>query len=228
MAKTYDTDQTAYYIGLDLGQQKDYAALTLLKRHGEWEQAEGEVWTGVRYAVRPVRAWTFKKYQVQHIERFPLKTAYYAIAEGVRTVQRDVKARTGLTPCAVVDATGARPAVEILKSEGVEQVYSVTITGGATVTRPEPDEYTVPKRDLTVNLVALYQAGALEINPALPYAQEHLKELQNFKLKINAKTGHDRYEHNLSTDHDDVALSTMLPAWFAEFGESTFEILGWI
>ena len=98
---------------------------------------------------------------------------------------------------------------------GTPNMISVTITGGENVTR-ERQEYRVPKRDLASTLQVLLQNGRLKFADGLPLLDVLLSELQNFKVKINTRTGHDSYEHWRESDHDDLVLSLALACWYGE------------
>lgn len=209
-----------YFAGLDLGQQGDYTALSIL------EQTEPS-----RYACR-------------HLERFELGTPYKAIARRMAEIMRSPvleeppppspttrlhmdaeeltyaqldRRRRSLPVECIVDATGVgRPVVEMLETEGVYPV-SVTITGGTSVTRGDGRrEYRVPKRNLATTLQVLIQDGRLRVAEALPLADVLRREMQTFKVKVNTSTGHDSYEHWRDGDHDDLVLSVALAAWWAE------------
>ena len=179
-----------HFVGLDLGQQGDYTALSVLERSGEG-------------------------YDVRHLERFELGTRYEAVARRASAILASPKLRG--RPLLVVDATGVgRPVVEMLEAEGLHPV-SVTITGGDSVTRGDtPREYRVPKRDLATTLQVLLQGGRLRIAKGLPMADVLRAEMQSFKIKVNLQTGHDSYEHWRDGDHDDLVLSVAMAAWAAE------------
>ena len=177
----------SFFVGLDLGQAADYTALTVVEKNGE-------------------------EYHLRHLERFQLGTPYTVIVERVKTLLK--AAELGQLPTLVVDATGVgKPVVDMLA--GTPNMISVTITGGENVTR-ERQEYRVPKRDLASTLQVLLQNGRLKFADGLPLLDVLLSELQNFKVKINTRTGHDSYEHWRESDHDDLVLSLALACWYGE------------
>ena len=45
---------------------------------------------------------------------------------------------------------------------------------------------------------------------------ELVKELENFKVKVNIQTAHDSYEAWRESDHDDLVLALALACWWAE------------
>src|ERR1700730_2528642 len=97
-----------YFIGLDLGQKRDYTALAILDR------SEG-------------------RYEVRHLERIQLSTSYPAIRDRVHEL---VYMTLHYGPTAlVVDATGVGLAVYDELSSGGLNPVGVTITSGRAVSR---------------------------------------------------------------------------------------------
>jgi hypothetical protein len=45
---------------------------------------------------------------------------------------------------------------------------------------------------------------------------ELVRELENFKVKVNIHTAHDSYETWRESDHDDLVLALALAFWWAE------------
>ena len=213
-------------VGVDLGQQQDYTALTVIERHyvpvGEphdgtrWDQDQGRT---VPEARQPVAV----EYRCRHLERPPLGTPYTEVVERVIEVTRAV----GGEPLLAVDQTGVgRPVTELLyrrlreafitySSQTRPQLLPVTSTGGDTVTRAR-DGYRVPKRDLVAAPLVLMQNGALKIAEALALRDVLVKELKAFRVKINISTAHDSYEAWREGDHDDLVLAVALACWAGE------------
>jgi hypothetical protein len=71
----------------------------------------------------------------------------------------------------------------------------------------------VPKRDLITATLVLPQNGHLKIAETLPLKDVLIKELLNFRVKINISTAHDSYEAWREGDHDDLVLSVALSCW---------------
>ncbi len=212
-------------IGVDLGQQRDYTAISITERehvpvgepYNDEYRHRGE-WV---YAARqPVRL----EYRVRHLERPRLGTPY---PEQVARIVELVKAVGKTTPeiAVVVDATGVGlPVTEMLwarlakELEGTN-IYitrcNVTITGGDSVTRGTGG-LRVPKRDLISAPLVLMQNGQLKIAEGLRLKDTLVKELLNFRVKINISTAHDSYEAWREGDHDDLVLSVALACWAGE------------
>ena len=214
-------------VGIDLGQQRDYTAISVVERHhvpvGEMYNAEyyeASLGKQIHAARQPVRL----EYRVRHLERPALGMPY---PEQVARIVELVKAigATGGKPAVVVDATGVGlPVTEMLWSrlekelEGTEisvDRLSVTITGGDSVTRGTGG-LRVPKRDLISAPLVLMQNGQLKIAEGLRLRETLVKELLNFRVKINISTAHDSYEAWREGDHDDLVLSVALACWAGE------------
>ena len=156
------------------------------------------------------------EYRVRHLERLPLGTPYTEVVDRIVEL---VKALGG-NPVLAVDATGVgRPVIDMLwKTLGEElegtDIYidhcAVTITGGDSVTRNPDGGLKVPKRDLITATLVLLQNGHLKIAETLPLKDVLVKELLNFRVKINISTAHDSYEAWREGDHDDLVLCVAL------------------
>jgi hypothetical protein len=180
-------------MGLDLGQASDYTALVIVEASADAEP---------RFAIR-------------HLQRMALGTSYPKIAEYVAGLLRREPL---LGNCDVVaDATGVgRAVVDLLRRYGVNPI-AVTITGGDAATH-DADGYRTPKRDLVGVLQVALQQGRLKCAD-LPGAEVLQAELLNFRVTVNALTGHDSYGAGPAGawregDHDDVVLATALAVWW--------------
>jgi hypothetical protein len=209
-------------IGVDLGQQRDYTAISVIERE---HVPNGPMYNDEYYyrgrwvfgARQPVRL----EYRVRHLERPTLGTPYpeqvTRIIELVETLGGEV--------ALVVDATGVGlPVTDMLWARlgGVIEATdvrvarcNVTITGGDSVTRTE-GRVRVPKRDLISAPLVLMQNGQLKIAEGLSLRETFVKELLNFRVKINISTAHDSYEAWREGDHDDLVLSVALACWAGE------------
>jgi hypothetical protein len=118
----------------------------------------------------------------------------------------------------LVDKTGVgAPVLDHFNQGGIGAV-AITIHGGGSVTRdPRRAGYRVPKRDLVGAAQVLLQNGRLKVASALPEAETLKRELLNFRVKVNAKTAHDSYEHWREGDHDDLVLAVSMAAWFRQY-----------
>jgi len=202
-----------YIVGLDLGQRADYTALAVVQSVKEWDA--------------PRHTWkTFL--HLRHLERYPLRTPYTDVADGVAALMRSetlnsyeydpssgrvAKPRVEL----IVDKTGVGVAVtDLLKARGL-RFTAITITGGERVTRPK-GAYNVPKLDLVAALEVPFHTETLKVAEGLQLWGALREELQNFRRKVNTKTAHASFEHWRETDHDDLVLAAALACWGATGG----------
>jgi hypothetical protein len=183
-----------YILGLDLGQSADYTALTIAER--------------IPTEQKPT-------YHLRHIQRFKLGTPYPEIVESVETLTET----PALERKAVlaIDATGVgAPVVDMFEAAKLPcPLYAIHIHGGDLVTN-EGKHYRVPKRDLVSVVQVLLQSSRLKIVEGLPDTKTLVRELLNFKVKIDPQTAHDSYSAWRENIHDDLVLSVAMACWLAE------------
>jgi hypothetical protein len=215
-------------VGVDLGQQRDPTAITVIERgyvpaelgklyNARWLDALGYK----RYAARePVKL----EYHVRHLERPALGTSYVDVVERIIELLKSLGDEELVL---AVDMTGVgRPVADILKCQLEEWLEAdksrylhaawIIITGGDSVTKAEGGGLRVPKRDLASAPLVLMQNKQLKIAEGLQLAPVLKRELLNFKVKINIATGHDSYEAWREGDHDDLVLAVALACWTGE------------
>ncbi len=199
-----------YYLGLDLGQQKDYTALAIVE-----DVAPAPV--RMDSSTKPFRVWAVPPgavhaLHVRHLERFPLGTKYPTIVErvGQRLHALPADAEVDL----LVDATGVgRPVVDMFVKAGMHPT-AITITGGTTPSS-EHSDWRVPKRDLVSTLQVVLQTERLKVAKGLPDATILVQELLNFQVKIT-DAANDTYGAWREGTHDDLVLAVALTVWRAE------------
>lgn len=225
---------SAYLIGLDLGQKKDYTALTMLQQFAvptdqtvrapvAFDLNEGLIFDDV-----PTVLYT---YHLTHADRWRGQS-YHEVVPKVRTVMDGIRQawfeeefdRTGRSTYAeppislLVDYTGVGIAVvDSIRAAGLECI-GVTIHGGDAITR-ESHELRVPKRELVGALQVLLQTQRLGISSELALADVLTEELENFRATIKLATGHDTYGAGADwreNNHDDLVLATAMAAWYGE------------
>jgi hypothetical protein len=199
----------AYFVGLDLGQRADYTALAVVQSVKERNDK------GNFEAVLHLR----------HLERYPLRTSYTTIADGVVSVMRSEAlssdeydpARHRLAKPKVellVDKTGVgRGVTDILKERGLK-FTGIVIHGGES-THNTDGAYHVPKKDLVAALEVPFDTGRLKIAEGLALWPVLREELQNFRRKQNPKTSHVSFEHWRDSEHDDLVLAVAMASWGA-------------
>jgi len=184
----------ALFISVDLAQINDYTAITIIESVG----------------YEPMR-----EYHLRHIERPERGTTYPKIVDRLRQLYHS-KQLAGNQKTVVLDITGVGlPIWDLMQTNNDfrGRIKGIMITGGNTVTE-ECDISHVPKRDLISALQVAFQNSQLKIARGLPDADTLVKELTNFKVKINVN-GHDQYEAWREGIHDDIVLSAAMGVWLA-------------
>jgi hypothetical protein len=188
---------TQFFIGLDLGQSKDFTALAIIEKI-----AVGEEW----------------RFECRHLERVPLGTLYPAIVEKVKALMNTPQLKDNSR--LVVDATGVgRPVVDMLRAAELNP-KAILITGGDVVSYDSG--YTrVPKRDLVAILHSTMQTQAtpenkrLDFAQGLPDIQTLVSEMMAFQVKITT-SANDTYGSWREGSHDDLVLAVALAVWEAD------------
>lgn len=201
----------AYFLGLDLGQAKDYTALVILERHGEGQEAN---------------------FHARHLQRYALGTSYPAIVGDV--IEKLARAPlAGLDLNLAVDETGVgSPVVDLFRQalkrsallapsmlgeqlrqspRGNVHLKPIHITGGATINHDRGVTY-VPKRDLVSVVQVALQTDRLKIASSLPEAATLVRELEDFKVKIT-DAANDTYGAWREGQHDDLVLAVAMALW---------------
>src|SRR5215210_3193282 len=230
-----------YYMGLDLGQARDYSALAIIEEQlyvGEswanevlhqqdYDKGLAPGWVSpaaltpyqAGIALRLSRAYgrpAEVPLAVRHLQRFELGTKYTDVVEQVGRVVRSEPLRH-MPAVLLVDKTGVGAAVLDSFTHARIGAVAITLHGGSSVTRdPQRAGFRVPKRDLVTVTQVLLQDGRLKVAASLPEAETIRRELLNFRVKINPQTAHDSYEHWREGDHDDLVLSVSMGAWFRQ------------
>ncbi len=207
------------FVGLDLGQRHDPAAIAILQRTqeatGPFNHATWEVG----------REFHFR---LCHTERLALGTAYIEIVyriwhllDKLAAPLGGIHSYAGTAPLRtlVVDASGVgRPVVELIRKAGVGRAASVVTMNAAAASRVaiapvtitasgEPrmeasGEEFVSRRDLITNLRILLERRLLRISARIHDRQALLKEL----VEVQDRSG---------SRHDDLVMATALACWRA-------------
>ena len=191
------------WIGVDLGQRRDYTAIAVVER--VWEQAvAGEF---LRSGVDG--QWWFR---VRLLERVRLGTPYPEIVKRVKEIVRHPLIAMGRT--VVVDGTGVgAPVVDLLRQAGLGcGINPVIITGGGRSGLLAGGYVSVPRAELLTAVQLLVQQGRLRVAARCKEAETLRRELLGLKL-----AGGD------SGVHDDLALAVALAVWKARAGVRVVE-----
>jgi len=178
-----------YFIGLDLGQKRDFTALAIVER----------------IASEPSR------YNLRHVERIALGTSYTAVVEQVWHLATKCGYAT-----LIMDATGVGAAVCDLFRQSGKLPIRVTITGGNSEYGAD-GAFCVPKRNLIRSLLSVLESGRMKIAEEIPFAVQLVQELLDFKVQINPRTRRESYEAGKASSHDDLIVALALAAWFPEY-----------
>jgi hypothetical protein len=186
-----------YFLGLDLGQTRDFTALAVLERQPP---------TDAGTVVEP------PEYALRHLHRFPLGTPYTEIVPAVAAL---VRSGPMAESPVVVDQTGVGRAVVDMLRQSAGWVVPVTITGGHAVTGAEDGSFHVPKKELVTCLQVSMQSRRLRIARTLHEAAVLVRELQQFQVKITT-AANETFGVWREGQHDDLVLAVALACWWAE------------
>src|SRR5215469_1189696 len=151
-------------------------------------------------------------FQVGHLERLPLGTAYPAIVAHVGRLMTKLPGRPEL----VIDYTGVgRPVFDMFVYSGISPVGVVITSGGAVETHHRMT-WSVPKLTLVSRLQALLHEGRLKILRELTEAETLVRELQDFRCEFTA-AGHLTFNARTGK-HDDLVLALAIAVWRAHGG----------
>ena len=173
-----------YFLGLDLGQKQDPAALAVVEKTPEL------------------------KLMVRYVERAPLGTPYPRVVDWVRQVatNRQIAGRCELA----VDATGVgNPVVEMLRAAGLGcDIAAVTMTGGERETQ-SGQTWNVPKRDLMAGLQVALENRDLTIAGGLRELEALVRELVDVQVRTR-ESGYARIGADGDGEHDDLVIAVAL------------------
>jgi hypothetical protein len=198
----FETEKSLF-LGLDLGQAKDFSALCVIE------------------CVRSVNTWSgeneITNLNCIHLQRWKLRNPYPAIVADVVRMVNQIKPFQSPNgkPVLAIDATGVgAPVVDLFKREKINaELKPIQIVGGANVSE-EFGMTRVPKRDLVSVVQVGLQNRTLKIASELPEADTLARELQDFTVKIT-DAANDVYGAWREGTHDDLVLALALALWNA-------------
>jgi len=202
------TSCNGFYIGVDLGQKRDYTAIATVERLA---------CVGLDRDRLTYQFPMFTRYHVRRIDRPPLGTSYMDIVDLIeRHIQAAIPQFTHFSPRLVVDATGVgAPVVDLIQSRRFPcRLTPVTITAGDKEQSTKSGYYNVPKRNLVSGLQLIVEQGNLKASAAIPEAPVLVHEILNMRTKISAGA-HESFEAWREGDHDDLVLAVALACWRA-------------
>lgn len=214
-----------FVAALDPGQISDPTALVIIEAHGtktkfvgEGPDPETDIMTDLtRWVdVMPVHC------DVRHIERFQLGGLY---RDNARVVAQRI-AQLRMPRYLALDRTGV--GVAVIEHYQALSPIGIMIHGGDQTRRDEHGIWYIPKRDLVSVPQLMFQNKQLRIAAGRPedvvyrqHAELLFKECMSFKMRINARTGHDTYEAWREGEHDDLVLALSIACWTAQMIVST-------
>ncbi len=182
-----------YVSGLDLGQLADHTAFVTAEQ------------TRIPDPDKPKAfAWRF---DVCHIQRWPLGTPYTRIVDDLRAVYEQAPLCNSTL---VVDKTGVGVAVvDMVKAAGLNaHVQPYMITAGF-----RPGDGTVPKVDLVAAVQALLGTERLRFARGLDFVSLLTAELKGFHMKVTADRN-ETFAAGRDKEHDDLVLALALLCWY--------------
>lgn len=202
-----------WIVAADLGQSTDPTAISVLHHRvtplDEWKAND---------AARTWKQVYEERFDVRHLERLPLETAYPVQVQHVAALLQ----RPPLNACApklVIDETGVgRPVGDMFDDAGLWP-NRITITSGLEATQHGARTWHVPKGMLVSNLEARSHAGELRIAARITESGPLKNEMKNFRRKVS-DAGRATYAARTG-EHDDLVLSVALGLWMATSGPST-------
>jgi hypothetical protein len=201
------------YIGLDLGQAKDFSALCVI----ECVRTVTSEYNVPGWGQSVKTKSDVEQLNCIHLQRWQLRTSYPAIvADVVKMINGlDPERTTGGKTVLAIDATGVgAPVVDLFKREKINAILApIQIVAGANVSE-ENGMTRVPKRDLVSVVQVGLQNRKLKIAESLQLAETLSRELQNFTVKIT-EAANDVYGAWREGTHDDLVLAVALAVWKA-------------
>jgi hypothetical protein len=193
-----------YFVGLDLGQSRDYTALICVRKSisvvdglPERTRAGQEVYNLL----------------CNHAERFPLGTSYPMIVRAVGELVR----RPELIgrPVLSIDRTGVGGAVfDMFRQANLPcSLEGVSITAGREASHVSRGLWNIPKIELISVVQAALSTGRLKFVRTLPHRDTIISELMDYRVTVTANANETIDAR--SGKHDDLVLALALPVWFA-------------
>jgi hypothetical protein len=166
---------------------------------------------------------------VRYLRRPPLRTPYNKVVSGVldRITEIEPVSAKGerRTVGLAIDATGVGRGIRDMIREELSRLdpevsphirlTSINVTGGNQVTM-QGGFYGVPKRDLISAGIIALQDERLRIGKDVENRDVLIKELLDYRMTINLKTGHDTYEPWREGEHDDLLFAVCMAAWASD------------
>ncbi|MBL8237969.1 MAG: hypothetical protein JNM66_11150 [Bryobacterales bacterium] len=192
---------TDYFIGLDLGRDRDYSAVAILalrqEEHGDFDRQR---------LVQPSR----RIVELIGLKRIPLGTEYIRVIGYIRRLVSRLHARAGWGAPAVrvhliMDSAGpGQVALELIRAQKMDiNFVPAILTAGHEHGRSSSGKATVPRREIIGTLRYLLEMQLLRLHRDHPHAGILRKEV----AAVRPDGG--QYAH------DDLVIATALAAWYS-------------
>ena len=192
---------THYYLGFDLGRDRDHSAIAVLslrrEDHGDFDRVH------MTQPTRPVL-------NLISLQRIPLGTEYLDVIKVLRQTVTGLHSASGWgTPSVriyvVLDAAGpGQIAVELIRAEQLEITLVPTLlTAGHEAGRSTSGKVTIPRRELVSNFRYLLEAQLVRVQSDVEYVTDLEREVAAVR------------PHGGQSEHDDLVIAASLAAWQA-------------
>ena len=192
---------SSLYLGVELGQSRDQAAIVSLRK-SNWETGARDPYDFSRKIV--------SRLEVLQVERFPTTASHATIAARVAQMSRGYARDASIT--IVADVTMSGPAfLEILHRQnlGPCRAIAVSVTG-AEAEAHQNNCYYVPKHELINGLVDSCERDTLRVPAHLPAMESLLEALFGVRSKHGAaRSG------TPGAGDDEIVLALALANWRA-------------
>ena len=186
---------TGFFVGLDLGQARDYSAIIVNEKR---VARDGGIFHAIRFA-----------------HRFRLGTNYLDVAREVADLMDRLPERPE-PPQVWADNTGVgRPVSDLLRDQGLRP-WNVNLTAGANWSISGDRTISLPKSIMASTLNVALQNGEIGFAGDLPWLDQLTRELGTYRVTTTAASGVDSFSARTEADHDDFVVSLGL----AVFGAS--------
>lgn len=192
---------THYFLGFDLGKDRDYSAIAVMA----YSQVPDGPFDFARYTqpTRPVL-------DLVSLVRIPLGTEYVEVMNRFRAIATRILAATpwGVRPpelYVVIDSAGpGQIAVELIRRQQLNiRLVPALLTGGSEANLLKSGKVTIPRRDVLANTRYLLESGALRVAAGLKLG----RLLEGEFAAVRPEGG--------QSAHDDLAIAAGLAAWQA-------------
>jgi hypothetical protein len=210
LSAEFDMVRNWFYLGLDLGQRRDYSAIAVVDRVEPPAVSLNYVaWLQGELPMEP-------EFVVRHLERVPLGSSYVSVVKRIVEMTRSPELRGRCT--VVADGTGVgRAVMDLLRDSEMNcELVAAQITGGARV-HGVGGSWNVPKRDLISVLQVLLDQRRLIFAEGLPRMRTLVDELMAMEARMTAQ-GNEQFAARREGSHDDLALALALACWRAVKG----------